>query len=269
LYTSKVISRRANKEAKDNFDMGMVLETIELLPKHLKLPVRFYYSKLRKTLEPELFLLRELVGEGRRAVDIGANRGYYTFMLSKLCQFVEAFEPQPLPIDYIVSYGRKNINCYNVALSNFNGYLELNIPVLNNQAADGLASFKKISGEQKSITVPVHTLDNYNFQNVSFIKIDVEGHELQVIEGAKETILRDKPVLLVEIEQRHLENISILEVFERISGLGYEGSFYSKGIFQSISNFSYLEHQEPFIESLLTCNSPCQEYINNFIFKPI
>ena len=56
----------------------------------------------------------------------------------------------------------------------------------------------------KYYDVVTKKLDNFNFTNkISFIKIDVEGHEIEVIEGGKLMIKKNKPVLLVEIEERH------------------------------------------------------------------
>lgn len=55
---------------------------------------------------------KALVGAQKRSIDVGANRGYYTFPLSKLCQVVEVFEPQMWALDLIQAYGAPNINCH-------------------------------------------------------------------------------------------------------------------------------------------------------------
>ena len=55
----------------------------------------------------------------------------------------------------------------------------------------------------ETIRVPLRTLDSYNLSNIGFIKIDVEGHELDVLRGAEVTLRRDQPNLLIEIENRH------------------------------------------------------------------
>jgi FkbM family methyltransferase len=241
---------------------------INLFPKQLHLPFRYHYSKFKGRLEPEIFYLKQLVRNGKRAIDVGASRGYYTYALSKLCDVVESFEPQKWACEAITAYNASNVNCYNVGLSNFNGNLELNIPIVNGTGIDAEASFRKLSGNQNSILVPVHKLDDYEFQDVSFIKIDVEGYEVEVIQGAIKTISANKPVILVEIEQRHLMDKSLQTVFDEIIKLGYQGTFLSKNKFVPLSEFSYATHQQPYLDEILRYGHS-EKYINNFIFQPV
>ena len=68
-------------------------------------------------------------------------------------------------------------------------------------------------------------LDNIKFNNkIGFIKIDVEGHELEVIEGAKNTIVKNMPVLLIEIEKRHTKE-PVENSINHIKKIGYECFF--------------------------------------------
>ena len=74
-------------------------------------------------------------------------------------------------------------------------------------------------------------------------KIDVEGHEYSVIEGAEATLLASKPALLLEIEQRHIGR-PINEVFDKILSMGYHGFFIGLYGLTSLVNFSIsLLHQ--------------------------
>jgi hypothetical protein len=114
----------------------------------------------------------------------------------------------------------------------------------------------------------VDKLDNYNFRDVCFIKIDVEGHESEVIEGAKNTIFTQKPILLVEIEQRHLFSRSIDDVFNQIIDLNYRGYFLYKNEKFDLSDFSYIANQQTYLEKV-SLTGFCEEYINNFIFEPL
>jgi FkbM family methyltransferase len=252
---------------------------IKLSPKPFRLPVKYYYHQIRNRLEKEIFYLEQLGGTHKRAIDIGANAGFYTYALSCLYDAIEVFEPQSWCTENILSYSKlsgSKINVYNIGLADFHGSLNLHIPVSEGDYSQvvkgvgnlttGLGSFRNLEGEQKTIEVPVHKLDDYNFQDVSFIKIDVEGFESKVIAGASQTIMREKPILLIEIENRHLEGKSITDIFDQISEFGYEGGFMYKGRIEKLADF-YTQiqvKQNHFLKDISQ-----QIYINNFIFKPL
>ncbi|NET73644.1 MAG: FkbM family methyltransferase, partial [Sphaerospermopsis sp. SIO1G2] len=179
----------------------------------------------------------------------------------------------------IASYSKISscqINIYNVGLADFNGSLNLHIPLSEGDYSElvqglgklttGLGSFRELEGEQTTLKVPVHKLDDYNFQDVGFIKIDVEGFESKVIAGASQTIIREKPIILMEVENRHLDGKSITDVFEQISNMGYEGSFIHQGCLNKLAEFypQIKEKQNYFLDAQLQ-----NQYINNFIFQPI
>jgi FkbM family methyltransferase len=240
---------------------------ISVIPRGARLPCYYYYLYATQQLEKELFLLRTLVKPGSCAVDVGANKGIYSYALSKYCSVVEAFEPQPDCSSVITAYSlllRKNINVHTCGLSDVKDKLVLHIPCiegrLRRSRATGLASFeeKKYPNQFVDIEVPVHKLDDYNLENVSFIKIDVEGHEMRVINGAKETIVRNKPILLVEIEKRHLSKQTTVEfVIQYIEKLGYETFFLRDKEMLKFNSFASQRVTE------------IQEgNIYNFIFKP-
>jgi FkbM family methyltransferase len=246
------------------------------LPSKLQPPARLAYYKARNLLESEFYLLPQLVGSGKKAIDIGANYGLYTYQLSKLCNSVESFEPQIWLYDKLCKYNISNINVHNVGLSNRQDQIELNIPMKDGKRLDGLASFRDFQAtakyqedEVEILTVPVKKLDEYQFQDVSFIKIDVEGYETEVLEGAISTIQANKPNILIEIEQRHIPDQPISSVFKIIQDLDYSGYFVLDGKHLPIEEFSFEVHQKPYIEELETLNfTNVKKYVNNFIFLP-
>ena len=101
---------------------------------------------------------------------------------------------------------------------------------------------------------------NYNLKKLDFIKIDVEGNEKKVIDGAYNTIEKFKPMLMVEIEQRHHKN-DIKKIFQTLLERDYEYFFYSLDEKQFIngSAFSVSKHQK-------YRNIKTSKYINNFWF---
>ncbi|MEH2235666.1 FkbM family methyltransferase [Nostoc sp.] len=243
---------------------------ISLCPPQFRIQILFYVKQLRGSLDNEIKYLEDLVSKNRVAIDIGANKGLYSYALSKFCRVVHAFEPQPGTAEVIGKSRIDNIKINNVALSDTEGTLTLHIPIIRGEIYSALASFREPEGQHQDIEVPIKRLDDYNFQDVSFIKIDVEGHESHVIEGGRQTILREKPVLLVEIEQRHLGSEPIEVVFEKITDLGYEGWFLNQGKFFPLSQFSYEKYQKPFLEddTKAIFSHKNRGKVNNFLFKP-
>ncbi|MEA2938078.1 MAG: hypothetical protein QOC56_1582, partial [Alphaproteobacteria bacterium] len=152
--------------------------------------------------EPELRLLPALVPPGRTALDIGANSGYYSYALAKLAGRVEAFEPHPELARFVRRKLGSAVTVHEVALSNRQGTATLYIP----QIKDGIdvhynSSIKKVYSYAKCIELQVRvmTLDEFGFDDVGFIKIDVEGSDMDVIEGGQKTIAANRPTMLVEI----------------------------------------------------------------------
>ncbi|MFZ4856697.1 MAG: FkbM family methyltransferase [Desulfuromonadaceae bacterium] len=231
----------------------------KFVPARYFLCLSYYAHKYKGKLEPEMAILRELAGNKQRAIDVGANRGLYTYALSKIFNKVEAFEPVPEYFDALTKSKPGNVSLHNIGLSDKGGVLEINIPKDNYGESPSFIDFGNDSIKK---TVPIKLLDEYQFSDVSFIKIDVEGYESFVIRGAEQTIRKDKPVLLVEIEQRHLDR-PITDIFNMIIEYGYHGYYYLDGKYVDVSNFSYEKDQKPYLDNLKN-----KKYINNFIFKP-
>ncbi len=153
--------------------------------------------------EPELALLTTLITSSGTAVDVGANQGIYAFALSEIGQQVHAFEAHP---DY-AKFAKDNLGdratVHTVALTNAKGRAKFYVPYSDDgmelHFAGNLKNSHAQFTNQKIIETDVETLDSFALTGVTFIKVDVEGSELDVLEGARRTILRDKPVLLLEL----------------------------------------------------------------------
>lgn len=231
-----------------------------LTPLRYQLPLRFQYERLIGRLEPEMDILDQLLSSKKLVVDVGANVGLFSYFLAKMGKDVEAFEPLPECANAIDAYRSSRIRVHNVALSSKPGTLKLYTPLINGIPYPGNSSFTAVEGPHESREVPVQTLDQYHYEKVCLIKIDVEGHELDVLKGATQTLGRERPVLLVEIEQRHLQ-VPMAEVFAYVLEQRYNGFFLVSGKLMPLSGFVYEEHQD-----VGDIDSP--DYINNFIFLP-
>lgn len=102
-------------------------------------------------------------------------------------------------------------------------------------------------------------LDDLDIDDVGFLKVDVEGFEQEVLEGARETIARDRPVLLVEMEGRFLDH-SIEEAIRRVEDRGYRGLALLRGRLMDLSAFDGERNQR--------ARTSRAEHVNNFIFLP-
>src|SRR6202022_1062963 len=155
----------------------------------------------RRTFEPEASFLLEQRWDRGTAIDIGANEGLYSYVLAKLFDRVEAFEPNEAASSDLRDYNSPKINLHGVALSRSEGERALHVPISAGVVSSGYGSLEpKTLPPSEGITtqiVQTRTLDSYGFKDVAFIKIDVEGHELQVLDGATDTIARCRPIILL------------------------------------------------------------------------
>ena len=203
-----------------------------------------------------------LLKEKRRFLDIGANIGIYSFHFKNSFKSIDAFEPLK-EISYRLEYFQnQSLKVHNCALSNKRGEFHIYIPYLSGKAIASLASLEKRDGDCEVRTVKVDKIDNYYFDDVDLIKIDVEGHEEYVIEGARNVIKTNMPILIVEIEQRHLKK-QIEEVFQSILKLNYSGFFLQNENLTPLNKFNYDLHQKLYLNNVTS-----KQYINNFIFLP-
>jgi len=148
------------------------------------------------------------------AIDAGSNVGFWSKEMCEKFNQVYAFEPHP---DNLECYKEnlkefKNYTLYGNAISNVTDK-ELTLYVspdecgnasLNNFGVQEGNTNRKIDFKQlKTIKVLVKKIDDYNFNNIGFIKVDCQNHEKEVVEGAIQTIQRCKPVLCLELPIRN------------------------------------------------------------------
>jgi len=233
--------------------------------------LRWHLMHHPKSSDPELLYLDKIVPEGAVTVDVGANCGLYTRKLARLSKHVYAFEPSHEMADLLRRTSASNVSVHEIALSDQTGNAELFIPQSQHKLIYGLASLEprlgSSNGHVVSINVPTARLDAIVHQDVAFVKIDVEGHELNVLNGAVELLEHSQPVFLVEAEDRHRAQAtrSIFEFFETRS---YRGFFLKEGSARPIDQFRPDDLQDA--NALLPDGGrkSGQSYVNNFFFFP-
>lgn len=217
-------------------------------------------SRLRDE-RSELRAARQHITATDLVCDIGANKGSYLFWLSRWAGRVVAFEPQPGLAAYLRRmYGaRPNVTIEAKGVYSKNGDLDLYVPNPGSPAAS------LVKGEGYPLKVPVIALDDY-FQpeeRVAFLKVDVEGAELGVFQGASRILQRSRPILLFESEARHCPH-EIHETFQFLKIAGYTGRFFSRGRMKPIEEFDVKVHQSQIGDRYWNRS----DYCNNFFFIP-
>jgi FkbM family methyltransferase len=193
------------------------------------LPMRLYAAlRARRNLrryEPELGILPLLVDPDRTSVDAGANRGTYTYFLAKLAKHVYAYEPNPAMRWILQRSVGRNVTVSNIALSDRTGDAQFAVPKSkekchNNAGSLEVGQLTESSEDLVLMSVRTARLDDEAVSNVGFIKIDVEGHERELLVGARQVIARDRPVLLIEMMESLAPGMRT-DNLEYVEQLGY------------------------------------------------
>jgi FkbM family methyltransferase len=171
------------------------------------MPPSFFYRRRiaeeARSGEPELTVLAKLVPRGGTAVDIGANQGVFAYALADIADRVVAFEPNPDYAFFARWMLRGRAQVYELALSDEAGRMTFYVPLSDRGVALHLAGSLKRTHSQfrhiKTYDVEVRTLDEFGLAEVRFVKADVEGSEREVLDGARVTIARDRPIILLEL----------------------------------------------------------------------
>ena len=180
-------------------------------------------------------LIQSHVKEGAVCLEIGANIGWHTLLLSKLvgdAGKVHAFEPNPSVLsdlrEHLAMNAATNVTLWPMALSDHRGLARFNAPIAGSSGAgDGhlITSANEVD-TGKGVEVQMETIDHLfsGLERLDFIKIDVEGWEPAVWKGAMETLRRHRPVICLEQLPEHLQRAGFRtsEATEPLLSLGYQ-----------------------------------------------
>lgn len=231
------------------------------------LPDRLVGGALRAVyprVEPELARIADFVPQGGTAVDIGAWYGPWTRRLRRLADRVVAIEPNDV-LARSVENAFPEVRVIRAVASDRVGTAELFLP--DEGPTVGTSSLE--SGTGRAITVQRVTIDGLDLQDVRFMKIDVEGHELPALRGAAETIHRDGPVLLIEVEER----IQPVEpIIDLLGEWGYHGYVMPERQWIPLADFDLRAHQREAIVRVRQSFArrvliPRPRYVNSVLFK--
>ncbi len=185
-----------------------MIKDIEFFLKNIFFSEKFLLEKrlkraIKNNYEKELSIIGDFTDKNKEAVDVGVYRGVYTYKLSKEFKHVHAFEPNPLIYPFLeknLTKIVKNMTLKNLALSDSNGDVNLRIPSRSKSIFKtnyeeiyklGCATIhegNKIDNKNNFKVKKIKLDDLLEDKNISFVKIDVEGHEREVITGSKKII---------------------------------------------------------------------------------
>lgn len=222
-----------------NFINAFPLESYDLV--NIPLSGYFYLDRnpdcikdvLRRGIAWEITtmnLIKKYASPNSTVVDIGAHIGTHTLTMSRCVGNngrVYAFEPQMKVYRELVMNMQendcKNISAYRCAMGDTEKMIEMRSAFPENEGATGIGS-----GGDYAFMLP---LDDFDLNKVSFIKIDVENTEDEVLEGARQTIMRNRPVMLVEIMGNIVYSPAnreqcVLRTIKKLENMGYKVSHF-------------------------------------------
>ena len=194
-------------------------------------------------LEDEVAGLAGHVGPGAVCLDVGAEYGLYTWALAGLvgpAGHVHAVEPQPGPSTFVERTRRLlragNVTVHRTALGDSAGGGVLALPrrgllpvhgrAFLTTGASGLGSNAEF-GRHEDVPVSVTTVDDLvgalGPDRLDFVKVDIEGAEARLLAGARGTLAAFRPVLMLELEDRHLARFAttVARVVAELEDDGY------------------------------------------------
>lgn len=177
---------------------------------------------------PELFYLQKIIKPGFVCIDIGANLGYYSVLLSKLTgENGKVLSVEPIPMfgelwkKNVKASKLDNLQLFQCALGAFNGNVKMGIPERNGIIHHGMTKIVTTAQEnyRHFFDVEMKVPDELfsNLERLDFIKCDVEGYESEVFPNMINTITKFKPLIQTELTGKENKQ----KVVKLLKGIGY------------------------------------------------
>lgn len=237
---------------------------------------RFVYRGLRARWRDQRELIEALVHAvrpGDAVVDVGAHKGAFLFSLARAAAPgpALAIEPQPALASYLraacAALRLRNVQVLAAAASERAGRARLAIPSSGPTHGASLERAVEARGPVEHVDVELLALDELfagAAPRLAALKIDVEGHELAVLRGAARLLASHRPTLVVEIEQRHLGERPLSDVFGELERHGYRGEFLHRHRLRPLADFDPALHQRNAGPRFWSA----PDYCANFVFRP-
>lgn len=189
-----------------------------------------YHNEIRPGI---LSLLEKGIIKNKTVIQAGGNSGLYPILFTEFFTLVFTFEPNPKNFHCLVNNCQQdNIIKFNCALGSKSGKIKSVELVSSNY---GMNRVQEIENETY---IPMITLDSLELTDIGLIQLDVEEYELEVLKGSIDTIKRNTPVLMLEINEKWLE-----EITEFLSTINYH-------LYTKISRVDYVFVSKETIDNL-------------------
>jgi FkbM family methyltransferase len=222
--------------------------------------------------EYEMALLPLFLKKDSVFFDIGSNIGSFIYIAQQHINPNQVYGFEPIPVLYKrlkKIFPSTHLN--RLALSNITQQTEFKIPKINHKTYLTRGTLNVTFNENNEsgyelIKVNTQTLDKFidenNIPKIDLIKIDVEGHEFELLKGAEKTLEKHKPILIIEIEQRH-HNFDISIIIDYIKNFNYECFYFNKSQLE-LQNLNV--HPSKLQDTDNSNHS--KSYVQNFVFIP-
>ena len=253
---------------------------------------------LNSGMEPDLYLLANIrkhlpgiqggekflghFSKEQSAIDVGACGGEYSCVMSSMFGKVFSIEPTADMAEWLKSALPRNCQLMECAIGATIGEVSIRVPRVNGVRMNALSTVADHGFELSMVdTIDTHIVQQLTIDRLaseadiqpSFLKIDVEGYEGNVLLGSRNVIESYKPVIMIEIEKRH--NTAFHDIFKLLGSQGYipfhfcGGKLTLSGPRIVEESFNYLERNgiSGMMEVISTKVS--EKYLNNFIFIPL
>jgi FkbM family methyltransferase len=209
-----------------------------------------YHAFWEKMFSEEIENVKKYIKRDDTVIDVGGNMGFFVLILNEMVRNtgkIYSFEPSRILRDRLASTVQinniKNVEIVNLALGEKDGTTSL----YYNPKQSGLSSI--VSHEENGFLkeeITITTLDKFSkaiSNRISFIKIDTEGYEPQVLRGAKELIKKDKPVIYIELGGDHLE--TSIEAMKVLKELGYNCEAEEIDLSKTLAGVNFIATPKP------------------------
>jgi FkbM family methyltransferase len=217
-------------------------QLIRLIPQdHIQRTLLWYGFYEKESIQTwEKLIVKDSV-----VIDIGANIGYYTLIAAHkaINGSVHSFEPVPTSFQAL----QKNISLNNLSnvianpcgVSNVQSLEKYYVSSIDNSGMSGMRPAENFSGLVE--TINTITIDDYSSEHelrrIDFIKIDIEGNELNALMGMKKVLQKFKPIIFIELVQEHLVkyDTNIAGVYSFLRSYNYAPyEIVSSGVFKTV-----------------------------------